>query len=331
MVSKPLSQIADSVFQTQHLVLSSSDRDEVVDCCTRALRPHQLVLHDKCGDIATRLHTLQLGPLSLNRLCYGGDVSVLPAVSEEDNFLVTLPVRGSANYTYGLSSVTLSEGHGAIVGPYQEFKFDLDAAFDQLVVRLDRQRIEAVCAGLLGTDERQPVNFNLALDTLPACWPGLIETAAAISEFSNTRAYPTLLVQLEELIVETLLLTQPNTFSDFFTEGIQRAPSTKIRRAADYMREHIAEPIRLTDVARHSGLSLRGLQLGFQRDLGTSPSQWLRSQRLEKVHEILSGAMPHSVSVTDVALDWGFSHLGEFAAQFKARYGKRPSDVLGKR
>jgi AraC-like DNA-binding protein len=37
------------------------------------------------------------------------------------------------------------------------------------------------------------------------------------------------------------------------------------------------------------------------------------------------------VSVTEVALGWGFSHLGEFAAHYKARFGDKPSNVLAKR
>ena len=98
-----------------------------------------------------------------------------------------------------------------------------------------------------------------------------------------------------------------------------------------YMREHITDPIRLSDVARHCCISLRSLQTGFQRDLGLSPGQWLRAERLERVHAVLLSAAPGSVAVTDVALAWGFFHLGEFAAHFKARFGAKPSEVLAKR
>jgi len=34
--------------------------------------------------------------------------------------------------------------------------------------------------------------------------------------------------------------------------------------------------------------------------------------------------------VTDVALQWGFLHLGEFAAHFKARFGEKPYEVLAR-
>jgi AraC-like DNA-binding protein len=52
---------------------------------------------------------------------------------------------------------------------------------------------------------------------------------------------------------------------------------------------------------------------------------------LKQVHDVLSTAPPGSTTVTEVALDWGFIHLGEFAARYRARFGVKPSDVLAKR
>lgn len=34
------------------------------------------------------------------------------------------------------------------------------------------------------------------------------------------------------------------------------------------------------------------------------------------------------ISVTETALRWGFGHLGEFAGEYRARFGERPSDTL---
>ena len=33
-------------------------------------------------------------------------------------------------------------------------------------------------------------------------------------------------------------------------------------------------------------------------------------------------------TVTSVAFDWGFSHLGRFAALYKACFGEQPSETL---
>lgn len=322
--------VADRLFEPRHLMLASGNLDEVVESCTRTLRPHRLLLRGKSAKLATRLHHVQIGRLSLNRLCYGGDVTVTPFVPEEDNFLITLPLHGAAQFHYGNASAGVAPRRGAIVGPYREFRFDIDSGFDQIVLRLDRRRVETVCASLSGAETVAPVNFELALTDMPNFWSKLLEAATSLSTSGMVLDHPRLFVHLEELIIETLLLTQPNNFTSTVSADGDRAHSRQVRRAMEYMREHIAEPLRMSEVARVCGLSLRSLQAGFQRDLGISPRQWLRTQRLERVHAILSTAPRGSVTVTEVALQWGFFHLGEFAAHFKARFGEKPSDVLAK-
>jgi AraC-like DNA-binding protein len=329
MASMTTPLLADRLFEAKHLMLVSDDLDEVVDGCTKTLRPHRLSMRGAKAKLATRLHHVPIGHLSLNRLHYGGNVTVVPFTPEEDNFLITLPLYGAARFHYGSSQADVIPGHGAIVGPYREFRFDSDDQFDQIVVRLDRRQVETVCASLWGIDGVAPVHFDLSLTDMPNFWDKLLEAAVGLSA-SGALGHPRLFAHLEELIIETLLLAQPNNFTSAASAGGDRAHSRQVRHAIDYMRAHIADPIRISDVARHCGLSLRSLQAGFQRDLGVSPRQWLRMQRLERVHAILSAAEPGSVTVTDVALQWGFLHLGEFAAHFKARFGEKPSEVLAR-
>ncbi|MDH2383231.1 helix-turn-helix domain-containing protein [Bradyrhizobium sp. CER78] len=330
-MAMPTVQLADRLFQRESLVLSSDDLDEVVDGCTRALRPHQLRIMDRRATLSTTLHHLPIGTFSLNRLHYGADVIVAPAVPEEDNFLITLPLRGNARFAYGSEDASVSPGHGAIVSPYRQFRFEIGAAFDQVVLRLNRRRVETICAAMIGAAKPQSVDFQLPVTGMPAFWLYLLEAAASLSIAGSALDRARLSVQLEELIIQSLLLSLPNNFTNSILAASRHASTAQVRRAIEYMRDHIEEPIRLTDVARHAGLSLRSLQLAFQREFGTSPGRWLRTERLDRVHAILSSAAPGSVSVTDVALRWGFLHLGEFAAHYKTRYGRRPSDVLAKR
>ncbi|VWC84249.1 MULTISPECIES: AraC family transcriptional regulator [Burkholderia] len=329
-MSTSVSRIAENLLQAEHLMLASEDPDAVVRGCAEALRPHQLVLRRRHGRIAARLHHLPMGPLSLSRLLYGGDVTIVPAMPEEDTFIVSIPLGGKASFSYGSSMAPLSRGCGTIVGPYHDFRLDIGASFDQLMLRLDRRRVESVCASMLGKTTFEPVHFNLSLVDLPTPWLTLIETAVGLTALANAHAHPRLFVQIEELLIETLLLAQPNNFSASINANQQRAPAAQIRRAITYMLEHLGEPVRLSEVARECNVSLRSLQLGFQRDLGVTPVQWLRTQRLERAYESLAFAAPGSTSVTDVALQCGFSHLGEFSTHFKRRYGKNPSEVLNK-
>ena len=42
----------------------------------------------------------------------------------------------------------------------------------------------------------------------------------------------------------------------------------------------------------------------------------------------LTQADPRSNSVTETALEWGFSHLGRFSAEYRALFGELPSETL---
>jgi len=47
------------------------------------------------------------------------------------------------------------------------------------------------------------------------------------------------------------------------------------------------------------------------------------------VHEDLTGGdRAHRPTVAEVAYRWGFTHLGRFAHDYRARYGEAPSTTL---
>ncbi|MEV0096296.1 helix-turn-helix domain-containing protein [Streptomyces sp. NPDC050738] len=50
---------------------------------------------------------------------------------------------------------------------------------------------------------------------------------------------------------------------------------------------HLDEPLTLTDLARHAGVSVRTLSRRFRAETGVSPLQWLLHQRIERARELL--------------------------------------------
>ncbi len=107
-----------------------------------------------------------------------------------------------------------------------------------------------------------------------------------------------------------------------------KAAVNRVAAALFYLRAHAHEPITVVDVAGAAGLSVRGLQEAFQREVKQSPLEYLRGVRLELVRGELQAAEPGDAVVAAVARQWGFSHLGRFAATYFARYGEYPRDTL---
>jgi transcriptional regulator GlxA family with amidase domain len=100
-----------------------------------------------------------------------------------------------------------------------------------------------------------------------------------------------------------------------------------VRRAEAYIDERAHEPISVADLACHVGVSTRALFLGFRKYRGTTPMRYLAEVRMARVHDELSQGRLAGETVRDVALRWGFAHLGHFSARYRQKYGELPSQT----
>ena len=110
----------------------------------------------------------------------------------------------------------------------------------------------------------------------------------------------------------------------------QRAPSIQpyvLREAQRFIEREAHRPLSIRDIAAAAGCSIRGLQRAFEEHLGTTPRNYLATKRLELARDALATAGPQT-TVTSVAVGLGFTHLGQFAAAFRARFGLSPREVL---
>lgn len=106
-----------------------------------------------------------------------------------------------------------------------------------------------------------------------------------------------------------------------------------LRRARLYCEEHAGECVSLRDIAAEARVSIRTLQHDFRKHLRTTPMAYLREVRLARAHADLvriaeTGAR---TTVTEVAMRWGFTHLGRFSSLYRQTYGRPPSSTLSGR
>jgi transcriptional regulator GlxA family with amidase domain len=102
-----------------------------------------------------------------------------------------------------------------------------------------------------------------------------------------------------------------------------RAP----RGVSDFVVDRLREPWSLGGLASTLGLSSRTLNRLTRREAGVPPMVLLRRVRLEQARSELEAPTPRT-SVTNVALDCGFNHLGRFSVDYARRYGEPPSETL---
>ncbi|HCE6868964.1 TPA: AraC family transcriptional regulator [Pseudomonas aeruginosa] len=99
-----------------------------------------------------------------------------------------------------------------------------------------------------------------------------------------------------------------------------------LKRALAFIDEHASQPLKLGDIANAACCSIRTLQRVFQNWHDISVMQHVREVRLQRVREALLEEGGQA-SITEIAIQWGFSHLGQFAADYRKKYGELPSET----
>ncbi|QIB33715.1 helix-turn-helix domain-containing protein [Ancylobacter pratisalsi] len=84
----------------------------------------------------------------------------------------------------------------------------------------------------------------------------------------------------------------------------------------------------VVDICASIGVSERALQYAFREYVGMSPVAYLRLCRLNRVRAALLAASPEETTVTQVAMQFGFLHLGRFAGDYKRLFEQAPSATL---
>ena len=92
----------------------------------------------------------------------------------------------------------------------------------------------------------------------------------------------------------------------------------QIARALELMETTLDDPMPLPDIATRCGLTLRSLELRFQRHLGRSPKAHYLSLRLSEAHRL---ATDTALPTRDIALATGFNSPASFARAFRTAYG----------
>lgn len=106
----------------------------------------------------------------------------------------------------------------------------------------------------------------------------------------------------------------------------------KIDRILNYIHSHYFEPLSLPEIAERFNMTETYLSRYFKEKVGQNYVNYLNDVRLKNAVTDLSQT---DKSITEIALDHGFSTPSVFNRYFKSKYGKTPSEyrkeVLGSR
>ncbi|MEU8225312.1 helix-turn-helix domain-containing protein [Kribbella sp. NPDC048915] len=147
----------------------------------------------------------------------------------------------------------------------------------------------------------------------------------------EVQASPLVLASISQLLASSVLAAFPNTSDlgprEAITDSRDGRPAT-LHRALAFMESNLDQAITIADIAAAAGVTVRALQIAFQRHVGTTPLGHLRHLRLDQVRADLLAADPTERTVAAVAARWGFHHHGRMTAAYRELYGELPSTTL---
>jgi AraC-like DNA-binding protein len=282
------------------------------------------------GALQSQLYGVFFGSSALFDLHYGAPVEI-DAGDISDYYLIRVTLEGSGMVSLGKQSAILRKGGLTISSPSERSFIRIDEDCRNLILRVDRQALERQLQVLLNRRLRQPLVFDIQVDAEHQGMAMVRTTLDYICQLygdaSQTLLTSTMGGSLSDYLLSVLLTQLPHNYSVDLLQNQRQPMPHHVKKARDYIEQHLGEPIALASLAQYCDVSIRTLQNGFTRFLQQTPSDYVRTRRLALVHLALQQAGPVD-SVTDILLRHGVASFGHFAMQYRKQYGCLPSETL---
>jgi AraC-like DNA-binding protein len=310
--------------------------DDAGTACRAFLYPQQqLSLLGDTDRFAPVQHFSRLGPVTLGDVSVGTDVR-LDCGELTTSYHVNLPITGRLASQHRGKHVTATPGRAAVYRPDGDTVITRwDAACRLLVLKIDRSAVGEALEDMLGRPVTSQVAFEPSMDTTGGAarsWTQLLlvlnSQLADQDGLDSVALHPMVAAPLAESLVHGFLLSAEHPYRESLAAPGKPVQPVAVRTARELIEGNPRAPMTTASLARQCHVSVRSLQEGFQRHVGMSPTAYIREVRLRGAHEDLLTADPYLRTVASVAEDWGFTHLGRFAAAHEARYGQLPLRTL---
>jgi AraC-like DNA-binding protein len=301
--------------------------DEAIDAVGRVYCPHRVTPQGQVRNVDAELAVTRVGGQPIVYLRYSTPVTI-DAGHFPDLLLMMSASSGAAEVLQGRRTSTWRAGQTMPLSPGRDTMLSFDRGFAQTSLRVEIDRLERMCARWLGHPLERSIQFNLQPfdPAFEKVWQDAMRMVSTLGS-AGALIPRTASESLDEFLLSLILHGHPHNFSAELARPVDAVTPRLVIAAEEMFRERAAAGTTVSEVARDLGVSVRSLQMGFRQSRQTTPSTFLRTLRLEAAHRVLS-AGDNSLSVTEVALGIGFTHIGRFGAAYKAAFGESPVMTL---
>ncbi len=331
VTSRSLDLVGGQDFFPSHVAARTNDRDHARDVLSDVFLPVELEPARRSKRFPVQLNVVTVGRLTAGFLRFEEPVRIRTV--EPENYHIDVPLSGRALVRSGRRDPVYSTPDTAgVFMPGLPADLDWADHCAQVCLMLPRETLQREVEHLVGHPVLRRLDFGPALDLMSLPGRALLRTLRLIDRESRIRGglldHPLTSQHLEQALLDNVLLSVPHNFSDELVEPVAQSGRRSLARAMDLLQSDPHRAWTVTTLAAQVSVSVRSIQQSFRSSIGVSPMTYLREVRLERAHAELAAAEPGTLMVSEVATRWGFTHLGRFALEYRARYLESPSQTL---
>jgi AraC-like DNA-binding protein len=296
--------------------------------------PHRLEVVGCRQTLDVCIGRARIEGLSLIYHRHGASVRVRPEPLR-DFFLLQIPLRGEAYIKIDQLELCCNTKQAVMISPTAGVDMRFSAGCEQLIARIEKSDLERQLEAQLGRDLGAPLEFAPAVSLAT---PGAQQISAllrlitaSVLDGEGMSRSAIARKHMVSLLLSGLLTCLDHNYRNELIRGNSRPKPPYIGKAQDFIHKNVREPIGPEEIAAAVHVSTRALYAGFGMSLNTTPMRYLKRLRLDLVRDSLAKLDPQHASVTTVAMEHGFQHLGHFCTAYKERFDELPHETLSKR
>lgn len=306
-------------------VFHHADPYAVSDYVNRHVGQHCIGLSRTTHPQASLSHR-KLAELDLCRISYGGSVRVTSPALETIYHLQVL-LHGNCLWRGPQREHHLVPGELLLINPDDPVDLTYSQDCEKFILKVPTRLLESICDEQRWQRPSGGVRFlrnHYRLDELDG-FVNLLGMVCHEAEVSDS--LPRVQGHYSQIVASKLLT--------LMSTNVQRenlgAPGASLERTLDYIERNLKLELPAEALAEQACMSLRSLYALFDRHLGTTPKQYVRQRKLQRLHECLADPSCSVRSVTELAMDYGFMHLGRFAESYRQQFAELPSETFKRR
>jgi len=278
------------------------------------------------------VNTWKLPQLSLLQANFPQGV-IASAKPFEKDFLLEIPIRGKLNIGYQKKLMPFPYNSSYLMTSNEPLLYKYGKNSGHISVRIDHNLLQSYALKFINYQSDQ--QFKIQSRTLFTTKESLTlrnYVVFLVHQLNTAEGAifqsPLIATEIQNTILSILISISDNNYILLENHKEETCLPRYVREATDYIDSHLSEPISLPDLANITGVHARTLTNGFKKHYNISPFAYLKHKRLEAARQDFVDATPKTTSVTDIAIKWGFSHLGRFAQEYFNVFHELPSETL---